>query len=83
MHGGTGAQSIEDGLHPERARFCSRCMGMCGAVMYEKLARGHATAYINGIQDYGRVLDWIEGPRPTTIMDAFERSSLPRSLAGF
>ena len=43
--------------------------------MYEKLARGHATAYINGLQDYGRIMDWIEGPRPTIVMDAFERSS--------
>ena len=43
--------------------------------MYEKLARGHATAFINGLQDYGRFLDWIEGPRSTKLVDAFERSS--------
>ena len=42
--------------------------------MYEKLARGHATAYINSLQDYGRFLDWLEGPRPTKLMDALERS---------
>ena len=28
--------------------------------MYQKLARGHATAYITGFQDCGLVLDWIE-----------------------
>ena len=43
--------------------------------MYEKLARGHATAYINSLQDYGRLLEWTEGPRPTKVMDALERSS--------
>ena len=43
--------------------------------MYEKLARGHATAFINSLQDYGRFLDWIEGPRSTKLVDAFERSS--------
>ena len=43
--------------------------------MYEKLAPGHATAFINGLQDYGRFLDWIEGPRSTKVVDAFERSS--------
>ena len=43
--------------------------------MYEKLARGHATAYINSLQDYGRFLEWTEGPRPAKVMDALERSS--------
>ena len=42
--------------------------------MYEKLAHGHATAYINGLQDYGRILDWINGPRPAKALEAFERS---------
>ena len=42
--------------------------------MYEKLARGHATAYINSLQDYGRFLDWAEGPRPPKVLAAFERS---------
>ena len=43
--------------------------------MYEKLARGHATAYINSLQDYGRFLEWTEGPRPEKVLDALERSS--------
>ena len=43
--------------------------------MYEKLARGHATAYINSLQDYGRFFEWTEGPRPAKVMDALERSS--------
>ena len=46
--------------------------------MYEKLARGHATAYINSLQDYGRFLDWTEGPRPPKLLDAFERSVLSK-----
>ena len=46
--------------------------------MYEKLARGHATAYINGIQDFGRIEDWIEGPRRTKAMEAFDRSSMSK-----
>ena len=43
--------------------------------MYEKLARGHATAYINSLQDYGRFLDWIKGPRSMKVVDVLERSS--------
>ena len=43
--------------------------------MYEKLARGHATAYLNSLQDYGRFLEWTEGPRPEKVMDALELSS--------
>ena len=31
--------------------------------MYEKLARDHATAYVNGLQDYRRLLDWMDGSR--------------------
>ena len=46
--------------------------------MFEKLARGHATAYINSLQDYGQFLDWIEGPRPPKVIDAFEDSSLSK-----
>ena len=42
--------------------------------MYEKLARGHATAYINSLQDYGQFLEWTEGPRPAKVVDALERS---------
>ena len=43
--------------------------------MFEKLARGHATAYLNSIQDYGRFLEWTEGPRPEKVLDALEHSS--------
>ena len=43
--------------------------------MYEKLARGHATVYLNSLQDYGRFLEWTEGPRPEKVLDALERSS--------
>ena len=43
--------------------------------MYEKLARGHATAYLNSLQEYGRFLDWIEGPRSMKLVGALERSS--------
>ena len=46
--------------------------------MYEKLARGHATAYINGLQDYGQLLDWIDGSGRTKALDAFERSSFSK-----
>ena len=46
--------------------------------MYEKLARGHATAYINSLQDYGRFLDWMEGPRSMKVVDVLERSSLSK-----
>ena len=46
--------------------------------MYEKLARGHATACINGIQEYGRLLNWIEGPGRRKALDAFERSSFSK-----
>ena len=46
--------------------------------MYEKLARGHATAYINGLQEYARLLDWIDGPWSRKAMDAFERSSFSK-----
>ena len=46
--------------------------------MYEKLARGHATAYINSLQDYGRFLDWVEGPRSMKVVDVLERSSLSK-----
>ena len=46
--------------------------------MYEKLARGHATAYINGLQDFGRIVDWIDGPRRTKAMEVFDRSSLSK-----
>ena len=46
--------------------------------MYEKLARGHATAYVNGLQDYGQLLDWIEGSGRTKALDAFERSSFSK-----
>ena len=46
--------------------------------MYEKLARGHATAFINGLQDFGRIEDWIEGPRRTKAMAAFYRSSVSK-----
>ena len=42
--------------------------------MYEKLARGHATAYINSLQDYGRFLEWMEGPRLMKVADALDRS---------
>ena len=33
------------------------------------------SAYINGLQDFGRIEDWIEGPRLKKAMDAFDRSS--------
>ena len=46
--------------------------------MYEKLARGHATAYFNGLQDFGRIVDWSAGPRSTKAVDAFERSILSK-----
>ena len=51
---------------------------MWGAVMYEKLARGYATAYINSLQDYGRLVDWFEDSRMTKALDAFERSSFSK-----
>ena len=47
--------------------------------MYEKLARGHASAYINSLKDYGRFLEWTEGPRPAKVMDALERSSYSKN----
>ena len=43
--------------------------------MYEKLARGHATAYINDLQDYAAFVKWREGSRPKKLISAFERSS--------
>lgn len=43
--------------------------------MYEKLARGHATAFINDLQDYAAFVNWREGPRPRKLISAFERSS--------
>ena len=46
--------------------------------MYEKLARGHATAYINGLQDFGRIEDWVDGPQRTKAVKAFDRSSLSK-----
>ena len=46
--------------------------------MDEKLARGHATDYINGPQDYGRLLNWTDGPGGTMAIDAFERSSFSK-----
>ena len=39
--------------------------------MYEKLARCHATAYINSLPDYGEILDWIAGPRQERAIHAF------------
>ena len=46
--------------------------------MYEKLARGHATACINELQGHEQLMDWIEGPRRTRVMLAFERSSMAK-----
>ena len=46
--------------------------------MYEKLARGHATACINALQGHEQLLDWIEGPRRMRAMLAFERSSMAK-----
>ena len=46
--------------------------------MYEKLARGHATAYINDLQDYGRLARWLDGPRLKQASDAFEKSSFSK-----
>ena len=46
--------------------------------MFEKLARGYATAYINGIQDFGRTVDWIDSPQGTKAVDAFVRSSFSK-----
>ena len=43
--------------------------------MDEKLARGHATAYINSLQDFGQILDWVKGPRRRKAMATFDRSS--------
>ena len=43
--------------------------------MYEKLARGHATACIDNLQDYGALVKWLDGPRLKKARDAFERSS--------
>ena len=47
--------------------------------MYEKLARGHATAYINGLQDHEEILNWIAGPRRAKVVDAFECSSFSKT----
>ena len=46
--------------------------------MDEKLARGHATADINSLQDYGQILDWVKGPRRTKALVTFDRSSLSK-----
>jgi len=46
--------------------------------MYEKLARGHATGFINDLQDYGALMDWLDGPRMMKATTAFERSSFSK-----
>ena len=47
--------------------------------MYEKLARGHATAFISGLQEVDEILDWIASPRQMKAIDAFERSSFSKT----
>ena len=47
-------------------------------VMYEKLARGHATACINDIEDYGELLKWLDGPRYKRAVEAFRQSSMSK-----
>ena len=46
--------------------------------MYERLARGHATAYINDLQDYSTLVTWLDGPRLQKASKAFERSSFAK-----
>ena len=46
--------------------------------MYEKLARGHATAYINNLQDYRQLLNWLDGSGGAKAIDAFECSSFSK-----
>ena len=46
--------------------------------MYEKLARGHATACINDLQDYEKLLDWTEGSRRKRAMLTFKDFSLSK-----
>lgn len=46
--------------------------------MYEKRARGHATACINGLQEYSRVRDWGYGPRAAKATSVFSRSSFAK-----
>ena len=46
--------------------------------MYEKLARGHATAYVNDLQDYGTLVKWLDGPRLKKATTAFEKSSFSK-----
>ena len=47
-------------------------------VMYDKLARGHATACINSIKDYEGLLKWLDGPRYKKAVEAFRQSSLSK-----
>ena len=49
----------------------------------EKFAHSLATRYINGLEDYERVNDWIEGSRLVKVMDALERSSLSKKPGRF
>ena len=46
--------------------------------MYERLARGHATAYIDGLQDYSTLVNWLDGPRLARATNAFEKSSFAK-----
>ena len=46
--------------------------------MYDKLARGYATAFVNGLQDYGSLVRWLDGPRLRKATEAFEKSSFSK-----
>ena len=46
--------------------------------MNEKRAQDRTTAYINGLQEYKRLIEWNESVQPKKIMNVFERSCLSK-----
>ena len=41
--------------------------------MYEKIARGYATAYVNSLPSHDKILTWFDGPRGAKALDIFEK----------
>ncbi|MCY4304484.1 MAG: hypothetical protein OXC62_06860 [Aestuariivita sp.] len=41
--------------------------------MYEKIARGYATAYVNSLPSHDKILTWFDGPKGAEALNVFEK----------